>query len=626
MTHQQGIFSNIFGKLNLTSRFYGFYIDKKQGFLILSTIAVIVFILGLGISLLFSHDLILSLIGSCVLAAPLLGFGIYFIWPETGNAIKTTQKLKFAFSTFGRVTLGIILTLGAISLFLIVLLYSVQAELLGTFPLSDIRLNIFTLLGNPLIALLGLGFVFIPFLLIGSRLILYSISHHYSRKIESIISNGRMMILIFALIFLIVTIISSGLWVVMGISFWNIILNTLNYPLFTQGLLLLTILGISFSVVYLFANLFSNWMILTQRQKMSLVAILSCALISYIAIIVGFFTVSSNDLISFVSALLKFEFLQSAFVTAFVIGTISSIVGVFILLRGMVFLGQAIAHSAFAGAAFAVLLRLNPLLSIMMFSVASALGIGYVNEKKIMRSEVIIGVVFSFFMAIAVFFIGLVDQYTIDIESILFGNILLTSQLNLILLIIFSALIVIVLVLTRRELFFMTFDEEMARISGIPVRFLNYLFLILVSLTISVSLRAIGAILVFAMVITPAAAAYQWTFRLNRLIFLSAVFGVFSTISGLYFSYAFDLPSGSTIVVIITVIFILSFVFSPKRLTRGYIQDECVFCQKHIDDEIHCLDPNCPGYGITHKHKDEIEIKIKKDDIPLQESPTTHEH
>ncbi len=132
---------------------------------------------------------------------------------------------------------------------------------------------------------------------------------------------------------------------------------------------------------------------------------------------------------------LQYPWLQKALVSAILIGIISAIIGVLVILRGIIFLGEAIAHSAFAGAALAILLGLaDPLLLILIFGVSTALGVGYINEKKIMQDEVVIGVTFTFFMALAIFFIGLMDRYSSSVQAILFGRILLITQRNFILL------------------------------------------------------------------------------------------------------------------------------------------------------------------------------------------------
>jgi ABC-type Mn2+/Zn2+ transport system permease subunit len=242
-----------------------------------------------------------------------------------------------------------------------------------------------------------------------------------------------------------------------------------------------------------------------------------------------------------------------------------------------------------------------------------------------MRDEVIIGIIFAFFMALAVLFIGLHGEYSSDINSILFGNILLVDRNDLLLLAVFSFVILLIVFLIKKELYFITFNQELAKISGIPVNIISYLFLVIVSITISVSLKAIGAILVFAMIVTPAAAAYQWTFKLNKMIILSTIFGVLSSIFGLFSSYILDLPSGSTIVIIVTSVFLVSFAFSPKRISTRKGHLECPYCREVIAgpcDECHAED--CAFRDIPHSHEKEV-ILIDKKQLPERER-TLHKH
>jgi ABC-type Mn2+/Zn2+ transport system permease subunit len=316
-----------------------------------------------------------------------------------------------------------------------------------------------------------------------------------------------------------------------------------------------------------------------------------------------------------------------ALLTAIIIGVLGGIVGVFVLLKGMVFLGEAIAHSAFAGAALGILLGIDPLITVMIFGITSSIGIGYVNEKKVMKDEIIIGVVFTSFMALAILFIGLMPFYSTDVTSILFGDILLISWENFILLISVAAGVLLIIFALKKELYLITFNEEMALVAGIPIRFLNYLFLILIAVTIDVSLKAIGAILVFAMIITPAAAAYQWTFKLNKMLLLSALFGVISAFLGLFFSFIWDLPSGSTIVGVATLIFALSFIVSPKRRKSGTGHDieNCEYCAKSINGRKFCLEESCIAKEIPHKHS-EGELIIYKKDLKEKSIPSIHKH
>ncbi len=310
---------------------------------------------------------------------------------------------------------------------------------------------------------------------------------------------------------------------------------------------------------------------------------------------------------NFFEALMEFSFLQRALITSILVGVICGLVGVFIILRQLVFMGAGIAHASFAGGALGILIGVNPFLTIFMFGAGSALTIGFINEKGYVEdNNVAVGIIFSFTMALAVLFISLIQTYNAGVNAILFGNVLVVTTEDLVLLVLFSIFILGIIYFMKKELFFMTFDEEMASATGLPIRFLSYLFLILISLAIVVSLKAIGAILVFAMIVTPAAAAYQWSYRINRIILLSILFGAFSSFLGLFFSYELDLPSGATITITVSVVFVISMIFSPKRRAGKAVGskhvDICETCKK-AENKGECAICALEDETETHNHK-----------------------
>jgi ABC-type Mn2+/Zn2+ transport system permease subunit len=323
----------------------------------------------------------------------------------------------------------------------------------------------------------------------------------------------------------------------------------------------------------------------------------------------------------------QYSYMIKSIITGIIIGVIGGLIGVFVLLKGMVFLGEAIAHSAFAGAALALLIGIDPIITILAFGVIAALGVGAVSEKKIMKDEIIIGIVFTSFMALAILLIGFIGTSNTSVQSILFGNILTVTDTSFYFLIFFAFAVLLIVYAFKKELYLITFNSEMAKVAGIPVRFLNYLFLVIVAVTINISLEAIGAILVFAMIITPAAAAYQWTFKLNKMIILATIFGVFSSLLGIFFSFILNIPSGSAIVAIATLIFIVSFIASPKRRKSGtgHVVEDCEFCSKTIAGKKYCIEENCIAKEIPHKH-DEKGLLIYKTDIKVKEIPSQHKH
>ncbi|MBD3187639.1 iron chelate uptake ABC transporter family permease subunit [Candidatus Bathyarchaeota archaeon] len=311
-------------------------------------------------------------------------------------------------------------------------------------------------------------------------------------------------------------------------------------------------------------------------------------------------------------SLFSYAFMKRALVASISIGVMGGTVGVLMLLKNMVFYGEAIAHSSFAGASLAILLNINPFGLVLSFGIASAFGIGYVNNKQLLKNDVIIGIIFTFTMALAIIFTSYFINYETNIESYIFGNVLLTTRENVIVIFVATVGITVTIFILRRPLHYIMFSEEMARVAGIPVKIYNYLFLILASLVITVSLKALGAILVFAMLITPAAAAYQWTFRFERLLILSIMFGVLSSITGLIMSTLFEWGSGATIVFMSTMIFLISFAISPKRRSKTNVSSLCRFCSKYVsEDEWEVCSEDCFGFGgKTHLHDQDDNIYL----------------
>lgn len=314
--------------------------------------------------------------------------------------------------------------------------------------------------------------------------------------------------------------------------------------------------------------------------------------------------------------------IQRSVIASIIVGTICAIVGVFVLLRGLIFLGEAVTHSAFAGVTFGLLFAIEPIYTTILFAVFGVLIVGYVNEKQVMNDEIIIGITFTFMMALAVFFIGLLNFYSTDVNSILFGTLLFIPIEEFYFMIVIGIVVIVAILMIKKELYFMTFDIEMAKLSGIHVRFLNYLFLILVALTISVSIRGIGALLVFAMIIVPAAAAYQWTFKLNRMMIMSVLFGNISTLLGFFLSFIspVNVSVGSAIVIISILIFFISFVYSPKREATKNILS-CKYCNAALLKGEECED--CLAKGIKHIHDGEI-TRIAYKDLPEEETVVHH--
>lgn len=266
--------------------------------------------------------------------------------------------------------------------------------------------------------------------------------------------------------------------------------------------------------------------------------------------------------------LLQYGFMQRALLSATLIGTVCALVGVYIILRGLSFIGAGIAHASFGGVALGFLLNINPVYAAFAFCVATAWGIGFISERGRVKEETAVGVFFASTMAFGAFLIGVLEIYNVDLFSYIFGNILIISNIDLYLTIALAIVIIFVLFLFQKEFLFLTFDRESAQVSGLPVKKLNLLMLILVALTIVISIKAVGIVLVSALLVTPAASAFQLTREFKKMQKLAVVFGVGSCWIGLVLSSLFDVPSGATIVLVATLLFFITLIFSPLRRRR----------------------------------------------------------
>jgi ABC-type Mn2+/Zn2+ transport system permease subunit len=262
---------------------------------------------------------------------------------------------------------------------------------------------------------------------------------------------------------------------------------------------------------------------------------------------------------------LHYAFMQRALLSAVLVGTTCSFVGVFVVLRGMAFAGSGLAHAAFGGVALGFLLAINPLFAAILFCLGTAGLIQAATRKTQLRMDSAIGIFFAFAMALGVLFIGLMKRYDARVYGYLFGNVLGVSAGNLVLMGLLAVVVIGTIAVLFKELEFFTFDEEMAQASGLPTRFLSALLLVLLALTVVVSIKAVGIILVEALLVTPAATAYQLTNRYGMMFFLSWLAGVVACVVGLVASYYLEIPSGAAIVIVATVLFGLAVLFSPKR-------------------------------------------------------------
>ena len=266
--------------------------------------------------------------------------------------------------------------------------------------------------------------------------------------------------------------------------------------------------------------------------------------------------------------LFTYDFMQRSLLAAAMVGGLCSVVGVFVVLRGLAFVGAGTAHAAFAGVALGYLMGWPPLVLAILFGLATVWITGWVEEKGRMKLDVSIGILYTTTMALAILFIGLMKTYNAEVYGYLFGSVLSVTSEELRIIGGLSVLVLGLIVLFSKELYFIAFDQEMAEASGVPARRIFFLLLTLVALTVVVSLKTVGAILVFAMILIPASTAYQLTSSLRTLTLYSIVIGVTTAVAGVVISATWDVPSGPAIVLLATTVFFISVLLSPKRIKR----------------------------------------------------------
>jgi len=255
----------------------------------------------------------------------------------------------------------------------------------------------------------------------------------------------------------------------------------------------------------------------------------------------------------------RFEFMQNAFLAGMMLSFVLAVVSFFVVLRRLSFIGVGVTHSAFGGVALGALLGISPTLTAIGFAVIVSNAIGYIGKEDRISTDTAIGIFFPLAMALGVIFINMSDQYNIDLFGYLFGNILAITRQDLIIIAVLGGLVLLSTVMFFKELLFVAYDREVAWVSGMPVAFLDHFFLTILALSVVISMKIIGIILVSALLVIPGAAASLVTRRYNSMIAFSIIIALISTSGGLIISYYADLPSGATIVALACLIFFVAF-------------------------------------------------------------------
>ena len=262
---------------------------------------------------------------------------------------------------------------------------------------------------------------------------------------------------------------------------------------------------------------------------------------------------------------LTLGFMQRALVASVLVGALTALVGAYVVLKGLAFIGDAVSHAAFPGVVAAFMLKLPIYPGAVVAAVLTALGIGWVSRRAALRLDTAIGVLFAGAFAAGVLLMSTIKGYVGDLMSFLFGNVLAVTPPDLAAVSVLSLLVCLALGATYKELLFATFDPLGAQAAGYPVGLLEYGLLVVVALAIAVSIQVVGIILVVAMLVTPAATAQLVTDRFGRMLALSVGLSVLEAVFGLYLSFYGNWASGATIVLVETAVFAVTLLLSPRR-------------------------------------------------------------
>ena len=263
---------------------------------------------------------------------------------------------------------------------------------------------------------------------------------------------------------------------------------------------------------------------------------------------------------------LQYSFMQRSLFVAIIVGVICAVVGSYLMVQRLALLGDAISHSVLPGLAIAYLIGINIFIGAFIAGIISTVCINIIRTRSNIKEDTAMGIVFSAFFALGITLITVIQKDNkIDLNHFLFGNILGVTATDVRDTLIIAVIVISVVVLLYKELLFYTFDKLGAQAVGLPVNLLDLGLMMLIGLTIVASLKAVGVVLVLSLLITPAATAYLLVTRLHQVMLLGVAIGVISSITGMYLSYFYNLPSGPAIVLVTSGLFVLAFLFSPSQ-------------------------------------------------------------
>jgi len=276
-----------------------------------------------------------------------------------------------------------------------------------------------------------------------------------------------------------------------------------------------------------------------------------------------------SDLTAYLTDPWASEFMVRSLLALIMVSIVCAVMGSFVVVKGMAFIGDALAHASFGGVAAAFVLGVSIYLGAAVAAILTSLGIVFVSRRAGLRFDTAIGVLFVGAFALGILIVSRQEGYIVDLFSFVFGNVLGVGQDDLLLIAAIGAAVLVLVAAFYKELLFTAYDPAMAAAAGLPVAAMQYGLLGLIALTIVISLKAVGIVLVVAMLVTPAATAQLLVRRLHLIMAVGAGVGVVSSLVGLYLSYHADVSASAAVVLTATVLFLLTFLFSPRRGILG---------------------------------------------------------
>jgi manganese/iron transport system permease protein len=261
---------------------------------------------------------------------------------------------------------------------------------------------------------------------------------------------------------------------------------------------------------------------------------------------------------------MAYGFMQRGLVAAVLVGVVCAVMGAFVVLRGLAFIGDAVSHAAFPGLVIAYMLGIPLYIGAAVAAVGTSLAIGAVARRGALRFDTAVGVLFAGTFAFGILLFSTIKGYVSDLFSYLLGNVLGITFADIVQVAILGAIVLLIVAILRKELLYASFDPAGAAASGLPVRLLDYLLLGLVGVTIVVSIQAVGIIMVVAMLVTPAATGQLLVDRFWDMVRVAIAVALVAAVSGLYLSFYLNVASGASIVLVETLIFGLALLLSPK--------------------------------------------------------------